>query len=216
MAALGCGPTYVIQQPAPPPPPLYGRVSIEVSDRREPKKGGADPAMIGNERSGWGIPYPLRLNGPAELSYEMHELFGQQAIAAQIGVLPIGQTAGATSRLIVEIQTYWCDGYPPLFKADAVASAVVVDGLTGQVRVPAQPLMGHGEAGTCRHAIHRMREALAASARAMFATPQVHDALIAEPAAAPPPPPPPPPSAPPPPPSAPPPSSGAPLQPYSQ
>jgi hypothetical protein len=79
--------------------------------------------------------------------------------------------------------------------------------------------MGHGEAGNCRHALHRMREALAASARAMFATPQVHDALIAESAAAPPPSAPPPPQAPPPqappPPSAPPPSGG-PMQPYSQ
>ena len=205
----GCGPTYVIQQPAPPPPPLYGRVSIEVSDRREPKKGGADPSLIGNERSGWGIPYPVRLGGPGELSFRVHDLFGQEAIAAQINVLPIGQTMGATSRLILEVQSYWCDGYPPVFKADAVVSATIVDGVTGQVRVPGQPLMGHGEAGNCHHALRRMTEALASSARGMFATPQMHDALIADSA--------PPPNAPPPP-GAPPPatSSSQPMQPYGQ
>ena len=181
----GCGPRYVIVRPAPPPLPLYGRVSIEVSDHREPKKGGADPSVIGNERSGWGIPYPLRLGGPAELSMQVHDLFAQEAIATQIGVLPLGQTAGATSRLIVDIQSYWCDGYPPSFKADAVASATIIDGATGQVRVPGQPLSAHGEAGSCGYALRRMMRSLAGSARGMFADPQLHAALIAEPAGAP-------------------------------
>ena len=93
-----------------------------------------------------------------------------------------------------------------MFKADAVASATIVDGATGQVRVPGQPLMGHGESGSCRGALHRMREALAASARGIFTTPQLRDALVAEPG---PPPGAPPPGAPPP--GAPPPT---PMQPY--
>jgi hypothetical protein len=198
LAVAGCGPTYIVQQQAPPPPPLYGRVSVEIADRREPKKGGADPSLIGNERSGWGIPYPLRLGGPAELAYQVHELFAQEAIATGIGVLPLGQGQGATSRLIVEIQQYWCDGYPPSFKADAVASAMVIDGVTGQVRVPGQPLSAHGEAGSCRHALRRMLNSLSASARGMFANPPLHAALIAEPGPPPGAPPPPPPSAPPP------------------
>ena len=58
----------------------------------------------------------------------MHELFAQEAINTGIGVLPLGQAQGATSRLIVEVQQYWCDGYPPSFKADAVASAMIIDG----------------------------------------------------------------------------------------
>jgi hypothetical protein len=181
LAVAGCGPTYIVQQPAPPPPQLYGRVSIEVADHREPKKGGADPAMIGNERSGWGIPYPVRLGGPAELAFQVHELFAQEAMNTGIGVLPIGQAQGATSRLIIDIQQYWCDGYPPSFKADAVASAMIIDGATGQVRVPGQPLVAHGEAGSCRHALRRMLNSLSSSARGMFATPQLHQALIAEP-----------------------------------
>jgi hypothetical protein len=185
-AGGACGPTYVIQRPAPPPLPLYGRVSIEVMDRREPKKGGADPSVIGNERSGWGIPSAIRVDGPGALPFELHDLFAQHAVSSQIGVLPVGQTVGATSRLIIEIQTYWCDGYPPAFKADAVASATVIDGATGQVRVPGQPITAHGDAGSCRMALRRMMGALASTARGMFATPQIHDALIAEPAGAPP------------------------------
>ena len=208
LAALGgggCGPTYVVERRDGPPPPLFGRVSIEVTDHREPKKGGADPSLIGNERSGWGIPFPVRVDGG--LSFQLHDFVARQALDVQIGVLPTGQIAGATSRLIIDTQQYWCDGYPPLFKADGVASATIVDGATAQVRVPGQPLMGHGEAGNCRVALHRMREALAASTRAFFTTPQLRDALIGEPAppqSAPPPPPPPPPVTPP----------STPMQPY--
>jgi hypothetical protein len=189
LAVAGCGTTYVVQQQQ-PQQPLYGRVSIEVTDHREPKKGGADPSMIGNERSGWGIPSPLHLNGPGELSFQLHEIFAQEAMNTGIGVQPPGQVQGATSRLIIEIQQYWCDGYPPSFKADAVVSAMIIDGATGQVRVPGQPVVAHGEAGSCRHALRRMQNALASSARGMFSTPQLHQALIAEPG--------PPPGAPPP------------------
>jgi hypothetical protein len=196
LLVAGCGPRYIIQQQAPPPPPLYGRVSVEVSDRREPKKGGQDPAMIGNDRSGWGIPYPVRLEGPAELALQVHDLFMQEAMSTGIGVLPLGQAAGATSRLVLEIQGYWCDGYPPAFKADAVVSAIIVDGATGQVRVPGQPIVAHAEAGSCHHALRRMINSLSSSARGLFANPQLHAALIAESAAPPPdaPPPPPPPA----------------------
>jgi len=193
LAVAGCGPTYVIQQQ--PQQPLYGRVSIEVSDHREPKKGGTDPSMIGNERSGWGIPSPMHLNGPGELSFQVHELLAQEAMNTGIGVQPPGQVQGATSRLIVDIQQYWCDGYPPSFKADAVVSAMIIDGATGQVRVPGQPLTAHGEAGSCHHALRRMLNALASNARGMFSNPSLHQALIAEPG---PPPGAPPPGAPPP------------------
>ncbi len=216
VAAGACGPRYVVVQQQPPPPPLYGRVSIEVTDHREPKKGGADPSVIGNERSGWGIPYAVRIGGPAELALEVHDVLAEAATSTGIGVLPLGQAQGATSRLIVEIQYFWCDGYPPSFKADATASAVIVDGATGQVRVPGQPLQAHGEAGSCHYALSRAMSALSSAARGLFANPQLHAALVDEPASAQPPPGPPPSDAPPPPPSAPPPppSANGPMQPY--
>src|SRR3954470_6260877 len=78
----GCGPTYVVERRDGPPPPLYGRVSIEVTDHREPKKGGGDPAMVGNDRSGWGIPYPIRVDGG--LSYQLHDFMARQALDVQI------------------------------------------------------------------------------------------------------------------------------------
>jgi hypothetical protein len=140
----------------------------------------------------------VRLGGPAELAFQVHELFAQEAINTGIGVLPLGQAQGATSRLIVEVQQYWCDGYPPSFKADAVASAMIIDGATGQVRVPGQPLSAHGEAGSCHWALRRVMDALSSSARGMFANPQLHQALIDEPGPPQGAPPPPPPSAPPP------------------
>jgi hypothetical protein len=209
-AGFGCGPTIYVTRPA---VPLVGRVSIEVADRREPKRGGNDPSQIGVERSGWGIPYPIRVDGPAGLAMETHDSLAQAANENGIGVLAMGEVAGATSRLIIEIQNFWCDGYPPVFKAHAVLSATIIDGMTGQVRVPGQPLVADGDAGTCRAALYRMRRALYSAARGFFATPQLRAALIAEPAAAPPAPPPP--NAPPPPPNAPPPSSSpAPMQPY--
>ncbi len=191
-AAFGCGPRrYLAWDGAPPAPALMGRVSVEVADRREPKRGGEDPSVIGIQRSGWGIPYPIHIGGPAELALELHDLFAEAANSTGIGVLPLGQAAGATSRLAVEIQTFWCDGYFPVFKAHAVASAVIVDGATGQVRVPGQPLTAEGQAGDCRRALRRTMSALYSSARGLFANPQLHAALIAESAGAPPPGPPP-------------------------
>jgi hypothetical protein len=197
-AVIGCGPRrYLAWEGSPPAPALTGRVSVEVADRREPKRGGEDPSVIGIQRSGWGIPYPLRIGGPAELTLEMHDLFAEAALSTGIGVLPFGQSAGATSRLAVEIQSFWCDGYFPVYKAHAVASAVIVDGATNQVRVPGQPLTAEGQAGDCRHALRRTMSSLYSSARGWFATPQIHAALVGEPL-----PPGPPPSSPPPPPPA--------------
>lgn len=191
-AAFGCGPRVYVTQPQ---RPLIGRISIEISDRREEKRGGADPSQIGIERSGFGIPYPIRVGGPAGLSLEVHDLFARAASSTELGVLAMGDLNGATSRLILEIQTYWCDGYFPVFKAHAVVSATIADGMTGQVRVPGQPLTADGEAGDCRNALHRMRRALYAAAQSYFVTPPLRQALIDEPAAPQAPPPPPPPSA---------------------
>jgi hypothetical protein len=210
-AAFGCGPTIYVTQPA---RPTIGRVSIEVTDRREPKRGGADPSQIGIERNGWGIPVPILLDGPAGLMLHAHGLFSEAAASTDLGVLAMGDLNGATSRLMLEVQSYWCDGYFPVFKAHAVVSATIIDGLTGQVRVPGQPLTADGEAGDCHAALQRMRRALYENARGFFVTPQLRAALVAEPAlAAPPPPPPaPPPSGPPP--QPPPQQAGQPMSPY--
>lgn len=181
-AGFGCGPTYIVRTST-PAPTLYGRVSVEVTDRRDPKHGGADPSQIGIERGSWGIPSPVRIGAP--LALELHDLLADAASSTGIGVLPLGQNAGATSRLMVEIQDFWCDGYPPVFKSRAVASAAILDGMTGQVRVPGQPLMAERDAGNCHAALRRTMDALRTAAVAMFANPQLHAALINEPAAPP-------------------------------
>src|SRR5262249_34559077 len=91
-AAFGCGPTVYVTQP---PRRTVGRVSIGVSARREPKRGGADPSQIGIERSGWGIPYPIHLDGPAGLVLDAHGVFAEAAASTDLGVLAMGDINGA-------------------------------------------------------------------------------------------------------------------------
>lgn len=187
-AGFGCGPSrYLAWDAAPPAPSLIGRVSIEVGDRREPKHGGEDPSVIGLQRSGFGIPYPIHIGGRAELSLEMHDILTDAAMSEGIGVLPPGPPVGATSRLVVEIQQFWCDGYFPVYKSNISASATIVDGATGQVRVPGQPLVAAANDGDCRHALRRAVNQLYGSARGWFANPQIRNALVGE--SVPPPPP---------------------------
>lgn len=186
--AAGCGPhRYLIWEAAPPAPSVMGRAAITVTDRREPKKGGQDPSVVGFQRDGWGIPHPIHIGDAMQLSMDMHDLLTQAALSAGVGVTPPGQEGGATSRIVVEIQNFWCDGYWPVFKGGVVASVTVIDPASNQVRIPGQPLQSEGQDGNCRGAFHRSLNNLVMTARALFATPQVHDALVAAGGAPPPP-----------------------------
>ena len=197
VVVAGCGPhRYLVWEAAPPAPSLMGRAAINVTDHREPKKGGDDPSVVGFQRSGFGIPYPIHIGNPGQLSMDMHELLAEAMMSVGVAVLAPGQDQGASSRVMVDIQSFWCDGYWPVFKGGIVAGVTIVDGATNQVRVPGQPLAAEGAAGDCRTAYHKALNALFNNARAMFGSPQIHEALVA---AGPPPmggaPPPPPPPA---------------------
>lgn len=178
--AAGCGPhRYLVWQSSPPAPALMGRTAINVADRREPQKGGTDPTMLGFQRSGFGIPFPIRLHSPAQLSMDVHALLTEAALASGVAVLPPGLDGAAGSRVMVEIQNFWCDGYWPVYKGGVTASVTIVDGASNQVRVPGQPLMAEGQSGNCREAYHRALTTLFMNARAMFSAPPIHDALVA-------------------------------------
>jgi hypothetical protein len=197
--AAGCGPHhYLMWEAAPPAPTMMGRVAVTVTDRREAKRGGEDPTSVGFQRSGWGIPYPIRIGDPSQLAMDVHDLLSQAMLSSGVGVLAPGQPQGATSHVMVDIQNFWCDGYWPVYKAGVALGVTVVDPATNTVRMPGQPLLAEGQAGDCRNAYHNALNTLFNNARAMFSAPQVHDALaMPGPGGAPPPPPP---GAPPPPP----------------
>jgi hypothetical protein len=192
LVAAGCGPShYLIWEAAPPAPGVMGRAAISVADRREAKKGGQDPSVVGFQRNGWGIPFAIHIGGPEQLSMDMHDLIAQAALSAGIGVAAPGQDQGATSRIVIEIQNFWCDGYWPVYKGGVVASVVITDAATNQVRIPGQPLQAEGSDGQCRGAYHKALNSLFMTARAMFSSPQIRGALLAAggpPPGAPPPP----------------------------
>jgi hypothetical protein len=145
-----CGGRYLRWNAQGPAPAVAGKVDITVADHREEKKGGADPRLVGNERNGWGIPFAIRVRTPTEVSESVRDLLGQAALTAGVGVTAMGDQS-ATAKLAVEIQQMWCDGYPPAYKANLLASVALL-GPDGQVRVPGMPLASDGAHMNCQGA----------------------------------------------------------------
>ena len=151
--AAGCFGRYLRWRAMPAAAALVGKVELVVVDHREPKRGGIDTRVIGNERNGWGIPFAIRLPTPTEAGESVRDLFGMAANSSGIGVAPIGDTA-ITSRVSVEIQNLWCDGYPPVYKASMIA-AVSLLGPDNSVRMPAVPLAVEGVGWGCQAAYEK-------------------------------------------------------------
>jgi hypothetical protein len=168
---VACGGHWMTWRMQPAAPAVAGKVQITVADHREEKKGGADPRVVGNERNGWGIPFAIRLPMPTDAADSVRELLGQAAMTAGIGVAPLGDPTG-TSKLAVEIQAMWCDGYSPVYKANMTASVMVL-GPDGSVRVPGQPIQVEDGAWNCHDAYRNMltkayQQAVAMMAQAPF------------------------------------------------
>lgn len=176
-AVAGCGTFHVEWDPAPPQASLKGAVSIEVSDRRQPHQGGQDPSIVGNDRDSWGIPHPVRVDGSEALTVELRNLFADAAQSDGIGVATPGQRVGVSTRLVVEIQDFWCEGYG-VFHAWLVASLMIVDSATGQVRMAAQPLRADDTSITCRRALHNATATLYQNARGFFANASIRGAMV--------------------------------------
>lgn len=176
-AAAGCGTFHVEWDPAPPQASLVGAVAIEVSDRRQNHQAGQDPSMVGNDRDSWGIPHPVRVDGSEALSVEVRNLFADAVQSDGIGVALPGQRVGVPTRLIVEIQDFWCEGYG-MFHAWMLASVMIVDTTTGQVRMAAQPLRADDTSFTCSRALGHATATLYQNARGFFANAAVRAALV--------------------------------------
>lgn len=190
----GCGPRrWLIWQVRPPAAQVQGRMSIAVADHREEGKGGKDPRQIGVEPQNNGftglIPLPLKLRTPTEVSDSLRELLADAAISSGIGVAPPNDPT-VTSKLSVEVQTFWCTGFPPVLKVNIAASAILL-GPDGAVRVAGAPLQAEAASTYCQGAYAKALNMLYANAQSLMASPQFHDAAVSAAAQAAPPPPPP-------------------------
>jgi hypothetical protein len=171
LVLTACGP-YLRWKSAPSATSAAGKIAIIVEDKREPKKGGDDHRAIGVETGAFGIPDTVRLPSPDEAASALRGLVAQAALAAGVGVSPPGDTS-ATAKVVVELQTLWCTGYPPVYKAELSASVTIVDPATNAVRVVAMPLQGDDGSTGCRDAYQGALTQAFAAAQAIFAQAQV-------------------------------------------
>jgi len=187
LGAVACGGRWMMWTARPAAPAVAGKLMITVADHREVAKGGKDSRVVGQERNGWGIPFPIRLPTPTEAADSVRDLLGQAALTAGIGVAPLGDAA-PTAKVAVEIQSMWCDGYSPVYKAGMTASVMVL-GPDGAVRLPGVPLQADDGAWNCHDAYKKMLTKTYDQAVALMSQPQFKDAATGA-AGAPPPPPP--------------------------
>ncbi len=189
LAAAGCGP-YLRYKPLPPAPNPQGKLVIEVRDNREPGRGGGDHRVVAIE-SGIG-PFgpnvgPRKVKTPTTVAETIGEIIANGAAAAGLGVARPGEEAGATARVIVDVQRLWCAGFSPVFKADVTAGVMVTDPSGRQVRVPGLPVQAEDGAMSCQHAFEKALNHFVVAAQGLFAQPQVHGAAIGAVTFAPPP-----------------------------
>lgn len=182
--AVGCGGRWLRWKAKPAAPAMVGKADITVADHREPKKGGADPRHVGNERNGWGIPFAVRLRTPTEAAESIRDFIGQAAMSSGVGVAAPGEPV--TGRIAIEIQQMWCDGYPPVYKANLVAAVTVV-GPDNSPRLPPVPLMVEGGHMGCQWAYENMLTKAYAQAMALMSQQSFKDAIAGTPGGAPPP-----------------------------
>jgi hypothetical protein len=179
VTTLGCGP-YLRWEARPAMPMVAGKLAISVADNREPKKGGDDKRVIGYQPGPFAIPDPIRMPTETEVADTMHELLGQAALAAGIGVAPVGDPT-PTGKLAVEVQTFWCAGFTFHFVVNIAASMMVIDPASGAVRVPGQPISVEDSAGDCRSAYRKALTKAFDMAAIAFAQPGMKQAAVGAP-----------------------------------
>lgn len=188
IALAGCGPPtpYLRWTAEPPAPSLQGRVSLrDVINKRDAKHGATDPAAVGNIRNGFGVPYPVRIDGggggwegsiePRTMGQSIGELVATAMMHAGVGVVAPNDPQ-PTSLLFVEVYELWCDGYVG-YGASISLQLAIVDPATQQLRTKI-PIRNEGSAGNCRDAFARALSGAEASIAAAFAQPEVRAAAI--------------------------------------
>lgn len=168
-----------------------GRVAIRyVPNRRPEKKGAQDAYQLGNQRSGFGIPYPIRPEGDPPIDQIVSQIVTQSMAASGIGMTQAADPY-ATAHVSVEIHRLWCDGYYG-YKADVALQIVVIDPRNGAERMRI-PVEREGSGAFCREAYRRALTDVSHMITQAFLQPQVRMAVVGapqppSPAIAPPPP----------------------------
>ncbi|MCU1283213.1 MAG: hypothetical protein JWM53_6759, partial [bacterium] len=127
---------------------------------------------------GFGIPQAIRLKGNDGVAISVRELVTQAAAASGLATVAAGQEASATGKIVVEVQTLWCTGYNPVYKADVTASVMIVDPTSGAVRVPAQPVTASGSGMVCQSIYRKLLSDIYQQTATMFAQPNVKQATL--------------------------------------
>jgi hypothetical protein len=182
----GCAPPapYLRWNAQPPAPAMEGRIVIrDVINKRPPKKGADRPENVGNVRSGFGIPYAVRLDGGAEGDNVEPRTLGQAmsefaASALSQAGLAVVQPADPqpTSHLWIEVQELWCDGY--MGYGATVSLVLVLTDPRNQALRTKVPLRQEGHAGSCRDAYTNALNVLQSQIAAAFMRPEVRAAAL--------------------------------------
>jgi hypothetical protein len=183
---VGCAPPapYLRWSAQPPPPTMEGRIVIrDVINKRPPKKGADTPQNVGNVRSGFGIPYAVRLDGGAEsanveprtLTEAMSEF---AAISlSQAGLAVVGPAdPQPTAHLWVEVLELWCDGYMG-YGATVSLQLVLTDPRSQALRTKV-PVRQEGHGPSCRDAYTNALNVVQSQIAAAFLRPDVHAAAV--------------------------------------
>lgn len=165
---VGCGP-YLQYKAQPAAPSPAGKIIVEVRDNREPKVGGDKKEVVGLQTGSFGIPTAIRVPTPTTVTETMTKLVGEAAMSAGVGVAAKGDEAGATARVIVDVQRFWCTGYNPVYKGDVTASLTVLDPNGQQVRIPGQPVHGQDGGMNCQGVFKKALTDFFSATKAMLA-----------------------------------------------
>jgi hypothetical protein len=186
LTLVGCAPPapYLRWNAQPPPPTMEGRIVIrDVINKRPPKKGADTPQNVGNVRSGFGIPYAVRLDGGAEGANveprTLTEAMGEFAASAvgQAGLAVVAPTdPQPTAHLWVEVLELWCDGYMG-YGATVSLQLVLTDPRTQALRTKV-PVRQEGHGGSCRDAYTNALNDVQAQIAAAFTRPDVRAAAV--------------------------------------
>lgn len=118
-------------QPTPLPPATSRRGSVEVgsvTSARAQERGGTTFAVVGRVRGGYGNPFSLKASRGQQLDVVLREVMSDALRHSGLDVAP---GAKAASRLELEVQDFWCDGYVG-YQVTATVLARLVDVRTGK------------------------------------------------------------------------------------
>jgi hypothetical protein len=189
LGVVGCGPPtpYLRWAMAPPAPSLQGRVILrDVVNKRDEKHGARDPGNVGNIRNGFGVPYPVRIDGggggwegsiePRTMAQSIGELVAGGVQSAGVGLVPPTDPQ-PTSHLWVEVLELWCDGYVG-YSAAVSLQLVIVDPQTQAPRMRV-PVRQEGGASNCRNAFANALNGAQQQIASAFMRPDVRGAALA-------------------------------------